>query len=94
VTFASRGAAGFPQAEQFGDDDVPSPVSASSSSLYLQVLTIDCETGQARAAEAVYLEPDDPVGLFGVLRQIPVARRFEDGARRIVRNLLARGGSI
>lgn len=92
VSFESAPPSGVNLIEEDGND--ASPASASRKPLYFQVLGVDCGTGQVLGAEAVYLEPDNPVGLFGVSRQIPLARRFEDGAKRIVQNLRARGGSI
>ena len=93
VAFESTPSAAVRPGDEFADGE-PSPNSTSRLPLYLQLLAIDVDTGQVRSANAVYLEPDDPVGLFGVSRKIPLARRFERGAEQITRSLDAKGGSI
>ena len=94
VSFGAGPANGATLIEEFAFDDDRPPVSASRSPLYLQVLAVACDGGQVEAAESAYLEPDDPAGLFGILRRVPLSRRFEAGARQIVQRLQARGGSI
>ena len=75
-------------------DGAPPPIAASRSPLYLQVLVVAGDTGLVTAAESAYLKPDDPLGLFGLVRRVPLARRFENAARQIVQRLQVRGGSI
>ena len=71
-----------------------SPISSARSPLYFQVLAVDCASGQVRSADAVYLEPDDAVGLFGLTRHVPLAKRFEEAAAEIVEQMQKRGGNL
>ncbi|MEZ4651499.1 MAG: hypothetical protein R3E97_22425 [Candidatus Eisenbacteria bacterium] len=84
-----------PTITEFGVEPADlSPVSSARSPLYFQVLAVDCATRQVRSADAVYLEPDDSVGLFGLTHHVPLARRFEKAAEEIVEQLQKRGGNL
>ena len=84
-----------PNAVDLGIEPVDlSPISSARSPLYFQVLAVDCASGQVRSADAVYLEPDDAVGLFGLTRHVPLAKRFEEAAAEIVEQMQKRGGNL
>jgi len=79
------------------EDAAPTKVALAAEAkvpLYLQVLLLDCGTGRVRSAMAAYLKPDDPTGLFGFDKTVPLARRFEFGADQIVEKLKRTGGKI
>jgi hypothetical protein len=60
--------------------------------LYVSAVVVDGATGRVVSGRGAYLEPADPVGLFGVVRNLAVAQRIQEGTDRIVRALPGREG--
>jgi hypothetical protein len=52
--------------------------------LYLSLLVVDCESGQVRTSGGEYLKPEEPLGLFGIIRDIDVSARLKRGTERLV----------
>jgi len=63
----------------------------TGDAIYLTLLVIDGESGRIVAGSGEYLEPEDPQGLFGILKEIRVAGRLKNGTDRLVRSI-ARAG--
>lgn len=59
---------------------------------YLTIVAVDCASGQVVAGGSEYLEPEDRLGLFGISKNLRVARRFQKGTDRLVRHLTSKGG--
>jgi len=87
-------AAGTAEAEDFGEEDASTPTASARQPLYFQVVAVDGATGAVRDAQGIYLEPDDPVGLFGFERTKALADRYAEAAGRIVASLEARGSTL
>ncbi len=51
--------------------------------IYLSLLAVDCGTGRVTAARGEYLEAEEPLGLFGIVRDIEVAARLRRGAEHL-----------
>lgn len=74
------------------DDDITlSPAQSARHSLYWTLVIVDIGSGELVGGAAEYLPEQNPVGLFGVNRDLPLARRFGDAADRIVDRLIQSG---
>jgi len=60
--------------------------------LHLSLLMLDCGSGRVLAANDTYLEPEDLLGLFGIVKKIRVAARLKSGSERLVSNMPDIGG--
>jgi hypothetical protein len=56
-------------------------------------MLVDSGSGRVVRGKAEYLKPVDPVGIFGIMRDVRIIGRFETGTDRLVRSLFDRGGN-
>jgi hypothetical protein len=82
-------------ADRFDDEDGPRNISFEPDTrvpFYLALRIVDCTTGNLVVGRADYLEPEDQQGLFGIAKEIRLARRLQKGTHRLMRLLAEMGG--
>jgi hypothetical protein len=62
-------------------------VQAARTPMYLALLVVDAGSGSIVSGGSEYLEPVDPIGVFGVLREARVVGRLKAGTDRLVQVL-------
>ena len=60
--------------------------------IHLSLLLVDSESGNVLTGSGAYLEPENPVGLFGILRDVRAATRLSKGIAPLVEKVLPRKG--
>jgi hypothetical protein len=59
----------------------------------LSLVVVDCASGRVVSGGGEYLAPEKHYGMFGVARDVPLERRFQTGADRLVRALVVKEGA-
>ena len=85
VSFGQTGRASGPilDTDDYGARDV-SLGPETRLPLYLSLLVVDCASGRVMSSGGEYLKPEEPLGLFGMVRDIEVSARLKRGTERLV----------